>query len=40
MLRFAALGTPKRNTAAKQCYVLRDPHLRFESYAVKIIITI
>ena len=19
----------------KQCYVLRDPHLRFESYAVK-----
>ena len=24
----------------KQCYVLREPHLRFESYVVKIIITI
>ena len=23
----------------KQCYVLRDPHLRFGSYAVEIIIT-
>ena len=23
----------------KQCYVLRDPHLRFVSYAVEIIIT-
>ena len=23
----------------KQCYVLRNPHLRFRSYAVEIIIT-
>ena len=34
-----SLGTAKRNTSAKQCYVLRDPHLRFGSYAVEIIIT-
>ena len=24
----------------KQCYILRDPHLRFDAYAVEIIITI
>ena len=46
MLRFAALGTAERNRQpqnVKQCYVLRDPRLRFDSYtldAVKIIITI
>ena len=28
-----------RQTAAKQCYVLQDPHLRFGYYAVEIIIT-
>ena len=40
MLRFAVpIGTAKRSTSAKQCYVLRDPHLRFGSYAVEIIIT-
>ena len=39
MLRFAALGTAKRNNAAKQGYVLRNPHLRFGSYAVKLFIT-
>ena len=33
MLRFAV---PRD---VKQCYVLRDPHLRFGSYAVEIIIT-
>ena len=33
------IGTAKRNTSAKQCYVLRDPHLRFGSYTVEIIIT-
>ena len=42
MLRFAVpIGTanviPPQNV--KQCYVLRDPHLRFGSYAVEIIIT-
>ena len=41
-LRFAALGTAKRNTASKlkKMLRLRDLRLRFESYAVKIIITI
>ena len=39
MLRFAALGTAKRKTIL-EVYVMRDPHLRFEYYAVKIIITI
>ena len=42
MLRFAALGTAKRNTASKRKTMLRfaSPRLRFESYAAKIIITI
>ena len=42
MLRFAVpIGTAKRNTSAKRKTMLRlrDPHLRFGSYAVEIIIT-
>ena len=36
-----SLATAKRNTAAKRktMLLLRDPHLRFGSYAVEIIIT-
>ena len=39
MLRFTALGTAKRNTAAKRKTMLRfaRPPLRFESYAVQIV---
>ena len=42
MLRVAVLGTAKRNTATKRKIMLRfvSPHLRFESDALNIIITI
>ena len=42
MLRFAALGTAKRNTASKRKTMLRfaDPYLRCVSYAVRVMITV
>ena len=43
MLRFAVPMQGPQNVIqpqnVKQCYVLRNPHLRFGSYAVEIIIT-
>ena len=38
-LRFAGPQNVIQPQNVKQCYVLRDPHLSFGSYAVDIIIT-
>ena len=38
MLRFAGQQNVIHPQNVKQCYVLRDPHLRFGYYAVEIII--